>query len=285
MRRPRPCPPWSPSWWPRSRPWGPARRHRWARSSSGWPPCCAARPACAGSSPTRTVEANAREGLVRQVFGDKVDRHHAARRGDGRPAPLDGRSRPRRRARAPRRGAVVRSADDAGRLADELFAVARLLNDNPDLRERGRRPGPLPGETGGRCSTACSRARRWPPPRAWSTSRWPAPTAPLGGDPATTRRSRPTSTVSGSPRCASARALIDTELARLQGALTAQYDREVHLNVIVDPRRHRRHPGGDRRRRHRRHRRQQARRRTTQARRLSPGAPQLHEQTREEELK
>ena len=38
---------------------------------------------------------------------------------------------------------TVRSADDPGRVADELFAVSDALTDNPELRDALGRPGPL----------------------------------------------------------------------------------------------------------------------------------------------
>ena len=182
-----------------------------------------------------TVEANAREGLVRQVFEDKVDgiTMHVVVTGV------------RHRWTAGRDladvlehlgvGAVVRSADDAGRLADELFAVARLLNDNPDLRSavgdptrsQADRRALLDGLLSGKTLAATSRLVDQSLAGSYRTVSaaildYQKIAADVHGERVATVRS--------------ARALTDTELARLQGALTAQYDREVHLNVIVDPR-------------------------------------------------
>jgi F-type H+-transporting ATPase subunit delta len=133
--------------------------------------------------------------------------------------------------------ALVKSADRAGegdRLEDELFAFGRLVADNPELRDalsdparsvsdkRGLVRSLLEGKVSGGALRLAERAvsgvhltvaravEEYSKVAAESRNRLVAlvrVAAPLG----------------------------DAEQQRLAGALAGQYDRPVHLNVVVDP--------------------------------------------------
>jgi F-type H+-transporting ATPase subunit delta len=134
--------------------------------------------------------------------------------------------------------AVVRSAGDsaadAGQLADELFAVARLVNEAPDLR------------------TALS------DPKRSVADRRALVTELLGGRAHKATVTLAQQALSGSYRTPGvaleayqkiaaavhqqsvaqvhvAQDLTDAERTRLQQALGRQYGRQVHLNVVVEP--------------------------------------------------
>jgi F-type H+-transporting ATPase subunit delta len=181
------------------------------------------------------VDADAREGLARQLFQGKVD-----------PLSLDLLvTAVRHRWTATRHladvleylgvVAVVRSAEDPGRLADELFSFARLLADNPGLRnalgdptrsEEDKR-ALLDGLLSGRILAPTSRLVQQSLAGSYRTVSaavldYQKTAAAVHGERVATVRS--------------ARPLTDEERQRLQGSLTAQYGREVHLNVVVDPR-------------------------------------------------
>jgi len=179
------------------------------------------------------VEPEAREGLVRQLFDEKVD---------GRSLDLMV-TAVRHRWTATRDlpdvlehlgvSAVVRSADDAARLADELFAVARLLADNPDLRNALGDPkrseadkrALLDGLLSGKTLAATSRLVDQALAGSYRTVSaaildYQKVAAAVHGERVATVRT--------------ARVLTEQERQRLQSALTTQYAREVHLNVIVD---------------------------------------------------
>ena len=208
----------------------------------------------------------AREGLVRQVFGGQGRRRSRSTSWSTR--------RPQRWTAGrdfvdalEHLGAVavVRSAaDDAGRLADELFRWPRSLNDNPDLRDAIARPRASRSDRQGA-------ARRLLAGKV--AGRHLAPGRPVAGRLLPHRRRRRSldyqkvaADVHGErvATVRSARALDRRpSWPGSRRRSTAQYGREVHLNVARRPRGHRRHPGRDRRRRHRRHRRQPPRRRTT----------------------
>ena len=87
-----------------------------------------------------------------------------------------------------------------------------------------------------RCCAACSRTRTAAGHRrGWSSSRWPAPTGPCPWRSRSTRRSPRPCTASASPRCGSPASSPTPSSSGSSTALTAQYGRDVHLNVVVDP--------------------------------------------------
>lgn len=131
--------------------------------------------------------------------------------------------------------AAVRSAgDDAERVVDELFEVRTLVNDNTDLRnalsDRARSAADKAALVDGLLSGKALPATVVLVKQALSGSHRSVAVAledyekiaadVHDRDVATVRVARP---------------LGDSEAQRLTAALTAQYGRPVHLNVVVDP--------------------------------------------------
>ena len=130
--------------------------------------------------------------------------------------------------------ATVRSAEDAGRVADELFAVDRMLEENPELRTALGDPtrtvadkqGLLRGLLESRTLAATARLVEQALAGTHRTvsvalHEYQKVAAAVHGERVATVRV--------------ARGLSDAERQRLQGALATQYGRDVHLNVVVDP--------------------------------------------------
>jgi F-type H+-transporting ATPase subunit delta len=130
--------------------------------------------------------------------------------------------------------ATVRSAEDAGRVADELFAFDQLLVENPDLRgtlsdpvrstEDKRRL--LHGLLENRVLPATGRLVEQSLTGTHRTAsvaiqEYQKVAAGVHGESVAVVRV--------------ARELPDNELERLRTALTAQYGRDLHLNVVVEP--------------------------------------------------
>lgn len=129
---------------------------------------------------------------------------------------------------------AVRSAEDPGRVADELFAVQRLLAENSALRNAigdptrshedkqallsGLLEGKVLASTATLVTQALSSSHRTV---ALAVEEFQRVAAAVQGERIATVRS--------------ARALSDGERDRLQRVLSRQYEREVHLNVVVDP--------------------------------------------------
>ena len=130
--------------------------------------------------------------------------------------------------------ATVRSAEDAGRVADELFGFHQVLVENPELS------GTLADPT----RTASDKADLL---RGLVGSRVLASTARLIEQSlAGTHRTASVAILDYQKVAAAvhgesvavvrvARELPDNELERLRTALTAQYGRDLHLNVVVEP--------------------------------------------------
>ena len=182
-----------------------------------------------------SVDAEARSGLASQLYGGKVDA-----------ATLDlltdavGRRWTRTRDLADALeqlgvvAAVRSTGSDSDRLVDELFAVRNLLNEQSDLRNAVSDPARSPADKaalvesllGGKALPATVALVKQSLAGSYRTV-----TAALedyekiaadahGQGVATVRVARP---------------LGDAEQRRLADALTRQYDRPVHLNVVVDP--------------------------------------------------
>jgi F-type H+-transporting ATPase subunit delta len=130
--------------------------------------------------------------------------------------------------------ATVRSADDAGRVADELFAVGRMLEQNPELRNALGDPtrtvadkqGLLRGLLENRTLAATARLVEQALAGTHRTvsvamHEYQKVAASVHGESVATVRV--------------ARELSDADRLRLQTSLAAQYGRDVHLNVVVDP--------------------------------------------------
>jgi F-type H+-transporting ATPase subunit delta len=129
---------------------------------------------------------------------------------------------------------MVRSADDPGRVADELFAVERMLHDQPQLRDAVADPmrsvadkqallqslleGKTLSATTRLVTLAVGGGHRTVPLALAEYQKVAA--ALQNGRVATVRTARP---------------LTEDETNRLGQALTRQYNRNVHLNVLVEP--------------------------------------------------
>ncbi|WP_141013912.1 F0F1 ATP synthase subunit delta [Nocardioides sambongensis] len=130
--------------------------------------------------------------------------------------------------------ALVRSADDVDRLVDELFAVRGTVNNHPDLRNALSDPARsatdkeslLDDLLGGKALPATVALTK----------------QALGGSYRTVVAAledyEKTAAAVQGERVATvtvARALSEADEQRLGGALSRQYGRPVHLNVVVDP--------------------------------------------------
>ena len=131
--------------------------------------------------------------------------------------------------------AVVKSAgSDSGRLADELFTFAQTVNETPELRDALSDPSRsvddkvtlLDGLLAGRALPATITLAKQSLAGTYRTvavalSTYQHVAAEVHGEKvATVRVARP---------------LADADRQRLIDALSRQYDREIHLNVVVDP--------------------------------------------------
>lgn len=131
--------------------------------------------------------------------------------------------------------AAVRSAGDSGdRLSDELFVVERLVEENPDLRDALSDPARTRDD---KVALLGSILEGKALPATVSLAR-----QSLAGSYRTvTAALKAYQAVAASVRNESvatvrvARPLSEEELSRLGQALSAQYGRTVHLNVIVSP--------------------------------------------------
>lgn len=131
--------------------------------------------------------------------------------------------------------AAVRSlGDDAGRLVDELFTVRRTVNQNADLRNALGDParsaedkaGLLDGIFGGKALPATVELTKQ---ALGGSHRTVSAALEAYEDIAADVQGERIATVH------SARPLTPAEETRLVAALSRQYDRSVHLNVVVDP--------------------------------------------------
>ena len=182
-----------------------------------------------------SVDATAKAGLVTEIFGGKVDQ-----------VSLDilASAVGRRWTVARNLGdvlehlsevAIVRSAgDDSARLADELHAYAQTVNDNPSLRDALSDPvrsvddkavlvrGLLEGKALPATVTLAlqSLAGTYRTVAVALTTYQHVAAQVHGERVATVRVAHP---------------LADAERQRLRDALSRQYDRPIHLNVVVDP--------------------------------------------------
>lgn len=182
-----------------------------------------------------SVAAAAKSGLVQQVFGGKVD--------DGT-LTLLGKAVERRWTATRDLAdalehlgvvATVKSAGaDGGRLADELFSFEQIVQANPELRDalsdparnaadkRGLVRGLLEGKglpaTSALVEQSLAGSHRTV---AVALHEYQQVAAVVHGQGVATVRV--------------ARALTDADRQRLTDSLTRQYDRPVHLNIVVDP--------------------------------------------------
>lgn len=181
-----------------------------------------------------STDANAKSGLVRQIFDGKVDAPALDLIGDA----------VSRRWTTTRDLAdaiehlgvvsVVKSTNEAGRLSDELFNVRQLVATNPELRDALSDPARsiedkralLSGLLEGKALPATVRLAS----QSLSGSH-------RNVDVAISEYQKTAASVHGEgvAKVRVARDLSDADRQRLQEALTRQYGREIHLNVVVDP--------------------------------------------------
>ncbi len=131
--------------------------------------------------------------------------------------------------------AVVRSSgDNADRVVDELFAVSRAINDNPDLRSALSDPARSVDDKSrlidGLLGTKALAATVTLVKQSFSASYRSVGVAleEYQKVAAAIRNERVA-------RVRVARELTDADRTRLQSALSRQYGRNVHLNVVVEP--------------------------------------------------
>jgi F-type H+-transporting ATPase subunit delta len=129
---------------------------------------------------------------------------------------------------------TVRSADDPGRVADELFTLSRLLEDSPELRNALGDPGRstedkrslLRGLLENRTLVSTLRLVEQ---AVAGTHRTIALAVEEYQKVAAAVQDERVATVR------SARPLSDSDQDRLRTALKRQYDRDIHLNLVVEP--------------------------------------------------
>ena len=129
---------------------------------------------------------------------------------------------------------VVRSAEDAGRVADELFGVSQLVVQHADLRDALADPSRsiddkgalLDGLLTGKILTSAARLVRQSLSGSYRT---------VGAALAAYQKVAASVQGESVAQVRSAKELSAAELDRLQAALTRQYGRPVHLNLVVDP--------------------------------------------------
>ena len=218
----------------------PARRHRSARTCSGWPRCCAASPSLRRVAHRRLDRSRPRprgpgaRGLRRtRSTAIALDAGRRGGRGSaGRPAATS----PTRSSTSAWSPSCAPPATTPSRLADELFAVGQVVNDNPELRDALSRPGPrrstdkralLDGLLEGKALAATVAAGRAVAGRHLPHRR--------GGDRGLPEGRRRRARRAGRHRAGRPRRSPRPSRPGSSAALTAQYGREVHLNVVVDP--------------------------------------------------
>jgi len=131
--------------------------------------------------------------------------------------------------------AVVRSAgDDAGRLADELFSFGRAVTDNPELRDALSDPA---RSTDDKATLVRSLLEGRALPATVTLAVQSLSGSHRTVNVALAEYQQVAAEVHGE-RVATVRVahpLGDAERQRLTDALSRQYGRQIHLNVVVDP--------------------------------------------------
>jgi F-type H+-transporting ATPase subunit delta len=182
-----------------------------------------------------SVDVSAKTGLVTEIFGGKVDQ-----------VALDllasavGRRWTVSRDLADAlehlgEVSVVRSAgNDSGRLADELFGFGQAVNDNPALRDALSDPARSKGDKAALVGSLLD-GKALPATVTLARQALSGTYRTVGA--ALAAYQHVAATVHGQ-RVATVRVahpLSDADRQRLTDALSRQYDRQIHLNVVVDP--------------------------------------------------
>jgi F-type H+-transporting ATPase subunit delta len=182
-----------------------------------------------------SVDASAKAGLVSEIFGGKVDRGTmdllASAVGRRWTVSRDLAYALEHLSEV----AVVRSAgDDSGRLADELFAFGRAVNDNPGLRDALSDPSRSQADKAALVRSLLD-GKALPATVTLAQQSLAGTYRTVAAALATYQQVA--ATVHGQ-RVATVRVahpLSDADRQRLTDALSRQYDRQIHLNVVVDP--------------------------------------------------
>jgi F-type H+-transporting ATPase subunit delta len=181
-----------------------------------------------------SIPAEAKTGLVQQVFGGKVD---AGTLRVLEPAVAARWTVARDLADTLEHLSVVaavRSAEDGGRLSDELFAFAQVVKANPELRDALSDPARstadksalLHGLLDGKALAATI---------ALAVQSLSGTHRTVGAALDEYQKIAAEVHGQGVATVRAARELSDAERGRLEQALSTQYGRPVHLNLVVDP--------------------------------------------------
>ena len=134
--------------------------------------------------------------------------------------------------------AVVRSAGDkpaqASRLADELFVIGQTVNDNPELRTALGDPARSIADKRALLASLLE-GRVLPESLVLAEQALSGAYRTVGLALADYQKVAASVHEESVAKVRVAQDLTDEEHTRLQRALTKQYGREVHLNVVVDP--------------------------------------------------
>ncbi|MEO5853440.1 MAG: F0F1 ATP synthase subunit delta [Nocardioides sp.] len=130
---------------------------------------------------------------------------------------------------------VVRSAGaDSGRLADELFEYAQVVQHNPDLRDALSDPARSTDDKSALVSGLLD-GKALPATVTFARQALAGTYRTVGVALATYQRVAAEVHGQGVATVRVAQTLNDEEMTRLGSTLSRQYGREVHLNVLVDP--------------------------------------------------
>lgn len=182
-----------------------------------------------------SIPAEAKQGLVGEVFGGKLDQHAldvvrdaVGRRWTHSGDLADGIERLGEIA------AVLAAGDQGGRLSDELFAVGQAVTSSPELRDALS----APGRSGADKATLLEQLLGGKVLPATLTLAQQALAGTYGTVTAALASYRRLSADVHGQSVATvrvARPLPDDQAKRLTAALGAHYGRPVHANVVVDP--------------------------------------------------
>lgn len=182
-----------------------------------------------------SIPAEAKSGLARQVFGGKVD--------DGSLTLLTRAVSSRWTAARDLADtlehlsvvAVVRSAgDDGGRLSDELFSFAQVVKANPGLRDALSDPARSIGDKSALLHGLLD-GKALPATVTLAERSLSGTHRTVGAALDEYQKIAAETHGQGVATVRVARELSDAERGRLEQALSTQYGRPVHLNLVVDP--------------------------------------------------
>ena len=182
-----------------------------------------------------SIPSEGKQGLVTTVFGGKVS--------DGALAVLT--SAVGRRWTATRDladslehlsvvASVKSAGSDSGRLADELFAYAQAVKDNPELRDALSDPARSAVDKAALVDTLLA-DKALPATITLAKQALSGSYRTVSSALAAYQKTAAEVHGEGVATVRVARQLTEAETARLSGVLSAQYGRPVHLNLLVDP--------------------------------------------------